>query len=149
MGGSCVDYGAVTTPQTHYMVYKTCMNAKKEPAKIIEYYEDFAKSFNSFVQNIPSKPKLNPSYVDCSDGIGGVRFKDLNKFLNLDLKTINTGESTPVHLNDLCGAEFVHKEKKFPRNLADVPMKMKCVSFDGDADRIIYLYFLHIIILCH
>ncbi len=44
-------------------------------------------------------------------------------------------------LNEECGAEFVHKDQKLPLQF-DIHGKpgLKCASFDGDADRLIYFY---------
>tara|TARA_B110000285_G_C14999763_1_gene550810 strand:+ start:268 stop:441 length:174 start_codon:yes stop_codon:yes gene_type:complete len=53
------------------------------------------------------------------------------KLLKVDL--INTSDDPNV-LNEGCGAEFVHKEQSIPDNFTD-KKEIKCVSFDGDADR--------------
>jgi phosphomannomutase len=47
-------------------------------------------------------------------------------------------DSSPDFLNEGCGAEFVQKDQKLPKNWAH-PDK-KCMAFDGDADRQIYFY---------
>ena len=140
MDGACVDYGYVTTPQIHYMVLKTSFHPKT-PAALKEYYEDFAHSFVHFLNRVGKGiESVGPIYIDGSDGIGGMRIKDLNKHIGLGLTIANAAENEPIHLNDLCGAEFVQKERKFPRNFSNVPVHAKCASFDGDADRIVYLY---------
>jgi hypothetical protein len=55
------------------------------------------------------------------------------KLIKVDL--INTS-GDPNVLNEGCGAEFVHKEQSVPENFSNADHKeMKCVSFDGDADR--------------
>jgi hypothetical protein len=55
------------------------------------------------------------------------------KLLKVDL--INTSDDPNV-LNEGCGAEFVHKEQQVPENFIMSDNKeIKCVSFDGDADR--------------
>lgn len=45
----------------------------------------------------------------------------------------------PTMLNEECGAEYVHKDQKFPLNFK-AEVGGKCASFDGDADRLIYFY---------
>ena len=45
----------------------------------------------------------------------------------------------PTMLNEECGAEYVHKDQKFPLNFKG-EVGGKCASFDGDADRLIYFY---------
>ena len=42
-------------------------------------------------------------------------------------------------LNLNCGADFVKVGQKSPESVPSSPMK-RCVSFDGDADRVIYFY---------
>lgn len=54
---------------------------------------------------------------------------------------INQDYKNPDKLNEDCGAEFVHKEQKFPLEYQSEKHKgFKCASFDGDADRLIYFY---------
>ena len=52
---------------------------------------------------------------------------------------INTS-SDPDLLNEGCGAEYVHKEQSVPRGFHADHRSMKCITFDGDADRQIYFY---------
>lgn len=47
------------------------------------------------------------------------------------------------NLNIDCGAEYVHKKQHYPVNAVENLKKMdlsktRCLSFDGDADRIVY-----------
>ena len=59
-----------------------------------------------------------------------------------DLHLINTVDTDKLNLE--CGAEYVHKKKKIPINLKEkfeelgVKNGVICLTFDGDADRIIY-----------
>ena len=50
-------------------------------------------------------------------------------------KVVNTGEGT---LNDKCGAEYVQKEQKLPKNFDTIEDWQRCASVDGDADRVVY-----------
>ncbi len=138
IGGTPVDYGKVTTPQLHYIIRLTFMH--KSPQKLEQYYEDFKQFFTGFMSAAGKSMSKEPLWVDCSDGIGGARFHDLKDHLGLSAKLVNDGEGPASKLNDGCGAEFVQKEKKFPRGFEEVPTEARCVSFDGDADRIVYLY---------
>lgn len=55
------------------------------------------------------------------------------RFFNDDLE--------PTKLNEDCGAEFVQKDQHFPTHFNDSSFKeIKCASFDGDADRLIYFF---------
>ncbi|CAG0926213.1 unnamed protein product, partial [Notodromas monacha] len=42
-------------------------------------------------------------------------------------------------LNENCGSDFVKTEQRLPLGM-DVEPGTRCVSFDGDADRIVYYY---------
>lgn len=103
---------------------------------------------------------MNPTYhtstardkphvlLDCSNGVGFVNIKALDEVLSkfFELKLINAGEEKQF-LNDGCGAEFVQKERKLPRNLKEAIEaefsnlsidKISFPAFDGDADRLVY-----------
>ena len=55
--------------------------------------------------------------------------------------TIINDDVNPDKLNEDCGAEFVHKDQKFPLNFDKFGKTgLKCASFDGDADRLIYFF---------
>lgn len=56
--------------------------------------------------------------------------------------TIMNDDREPDLLNEECGAEYVHKDQKLPSNFSAKGGKpgLKCASFDGDADRLIYFY---------
>lgn len=44
-----------------------------------------------------------------------------------------------VCLKFQCGADYVKQLQKMPENVVVQPFE-RCVSFDGDADRIVYYY---------
>jgi phosphoacetylglucosamine mutase len=139
MGGNCIDYGCLTTPQIHHLV-STLNKDPKKSIKVEDYYEHYAGAFNEFLKLIKKSKDEKVMYIDCADGIGGPRLNDFNKYLNFNLYLINSGVGDKVYLNDLCGAEYVQKQRRQPRNFEAVANNEKCISFDGDADRIIYLY---------
>jgi len=67
-----------------------------------------------------------------------IKTEDFKKHLNITL--LNTEES-PEHLNERCGADFVHNEQSLPVGWsAEDHAHQKCISFDGDADRQYYYY---------
>ncbi len=59
-----------------------------------------------------------------------------NKNNTLQVKCINTDYTFHTYLNDQCGAEYVHKDRKLPKNADDKIFKN--ITVDGDVDRIIY-----------
>jgi len=58
--------------------------------------------------------------------------------LPINVQIIND-DPVPTMLNEECGAEYVHKDQKFPLDFKGA-VGAKCASFDGDADRLIYFY---------
>jgi len=43
-------------------------------------------------------------------------------------------------LNEKCGADFVKVCQKVPKNFENFVSGERCVTIDGDADRVIYFY---------
>lgn len=61
-------------------------------------------------------------------------FNDLiKKYIDVDLNNVADGD----YLNKDCGADYVKTNKLFPRNFKAQPHN-SYVSFDGDADRIVF-----------
>ena len=77
--------------------------------------------------------------LDCANGVGAIPMLEIVEIVRdyVHIELVNTRTGDPVHLNEGCGAEFVHKEVKFPSEVTqNSPEKVAC--FDGDADRLIY-----------
>ncbi|KAG4909932.1 hypothetical protein JHK87_056048 [Glycine soja] len=76
--------------------------------------------------------------VDAANGVGGVKLKYLGKLLNgLIIEVRNSSEDGGV-LNDGVGADYVQKEKVLPNSFGSKDTGIRCVSLDGDADRLVY-----------
>lgn len=64
--------------------------------------------------------KCTPKKVvaDCSFGIGYNSIQKFNEYTKdyIQLKVINKPNDNPENLNKDCGAEFVHKQCKIPKN---------------------------------
>jgi phosphoacetylglucosamine mutase len=131
-----VPLGLVTTPQLHYVVMQS-NGPTPEKANVKSYYEQFCAAFREL---IPEGKTITPTLIDCANGVGklaGAEFKArLSDVFAMDL--YNTGDT---NLNDLCGAEFVQKQRKFPRSFkGDEMAGKKMCAVDGDADRLVYFY---------
>lgn len=74
--------------------------------------------------------------LDCANGIGGKSFPHFAKLIEPYLQTRIINNDNPSQLNDHCGADFLKTTKKFPL-CYDESLGRYCVSFDGDADRVI------------
>ncbi|KAL5172468.1 Phosphoacetylglucosamine mutase [Glycine soja] len=121
VGAVATDMGILTTPQLHWMV-----RARNKGMKASEqdYFEQLSSSFRCLVDLIPAEKckfdGVNDKVV--VDGSNGVR---------------NSSEDGGV-LNDGVGADYVQKEKVLPNNFGSKDTGIRCVSLDGDADRLVY-----------
>lgn len=94
---------------------------------------------------MPAKKNYQSKLIlDCANGVGSTAFRNVSELAGfaerLQVTLINDA-ATPELLNDKCGAEFVQKDQKLPTGWdASQHANMKCVSFDGDADRQMYFY---------
>lgn len=132
--GEFVDFGILTTPQLHYIV--RCCNDRSygEPSEE-GYCKKLSKAYLSLFSKDSPKRHL---VVDCANGVGANQLKKLVPYLNgqITFEILNDGSGT---LNHMCGADFVKTNQKEPCLIALKPGQ-NYVSFDGDADRIIYYY---------
>ncbi|XP_043276225.1 phosphoacetylglucosamine mutase isoform X1 [Venturia canescens] len=138
-GGIALDFGVVTTPQLHYLVVSINENKRWESVKIDAYYGKLGEAFKRACSPI----KVNGNYIrelvlDAANGVGAVAAKEFKKRLvdYLAIEIFNEGDG---ELNHNCGADYVKVRQAPPMN---VPTKtnVRCVSIDGDADRIVYYY---------
>ncbi|KAL0277413.1 UNVERIFIED_CONTAM: hypothetical protein PYX00_004704 [Menopon gallinae] len=137
LNGSYTDFGVVTTPVLHYMVY--CMNAKKTVPRIEDYDNKLINSFNllnnSYVKNVKYFPEIT---LDGANGVGAIKVNQLKKGLE-DVLQIHIYNDGSGELNYKCGADYVKVNQRLPDGITIEP-NVRCVSLDGDADRLIYYY---------
>ncbi|KIW80751.1 hypothetical protein Z517_07367 [Fonsecaea pedrosoi CBS 271.37] len=140
-----VDHGLMTTPQLHYIV--RCLNTMNSPYAFGEpteqgYYEKMAKAFKTIMHG---RTIQGPITVDCANGVGGPKLKELIKYLpsakegGIDIKVVNDDVVKPEALNFECGADYVKTKQRAPPNSNAQPGD-RCCSLDGDADRVVYYY---------
>ena len=80
--------------------------------------------------------------LDCANGVGAIAAKDFKEFISSQILTINIYSDNIKNdqlLNLNCGADFVKVQQKSPGSLSGTKLR-RCVSFDGDADRVVYYY---------
>ena len=58
---------------------------------------------------------------------------------SIEMEIFNDGTKEGDVLNLDCGADFVKVQQSSPKNMKDI-RKERCVSVDGDADRVMYFY---------
>ncbi|XP_064601662.1 phosphoacetylglucosamine mutase-like [Liolophura sinensis] len=134
------DYGLLTTPQLHYMV--TCKNTEGSYGTDTEegYYQKLSSAFKLLHKNV-SWTKYSPvTVVDAANGVGAVKLKEMQKYIGETLKITVYNDGSSGKLNLQCGADYVKVQQKGPIGCnADAGVKL--VSFDGDADRIVFYFF--------
>ena len=154
IGSQPVNFGEVTTPQLHWLTQKYNQLKETEPLayqkiRSTDFNEAWAHYFHDFSQLLgdAKNTRYQPTLLlDCANGVGAPQFKitygKLQELfggsLPLQVKIIND-DAKPDNLNEGCGAEYVHKDQKFPLQFS-AGVGEKCASFDGDADRLIYFY---------
>ena len=104
-GTEYTDYKLLTTPQLHYLT--RCLNTKDTPYEYGDpteqgYYEKLATAFKAAI----GSRKFNGSItVDCANGVGGPKLRQLIKYLppasdgGLEIKVVNDNVVEPERLN--------------------------------------------------
>lgn len=140
LGGHSKDYGLVTTPQLHYMVYCQNTRGKYGEATVEGYYDKLSKAFSKLTENASNcTDDQKHLSVDGANGIGALKVREMENFLKEDLHLSLFNDGSVGKLNYQCGADFVKVQQKPPTGMKINPGE-RCCSFDGDADRIIYYY---------
>lgn len=122
-----VDLGIVSTPQMHFLVRNANLTGKLDPNL---YFEHLGKCF----EEIGGKFNEN-LLIDTANGVPKLIFEKLKKYINCEKLEVWNKE-TGI-LNYECGADFVKSNFKPPINY-NINDERRCVSFDGDMDRLIY-----------
>ena len=82
---------------------------------------------------------------DGANGVGAIAMSGLLKSINsiqegfIKVEMYNGQVESGDLLNSNCGADFVKVGQKAPENIPAEKMK-RCVSVDGDADRVVFYY---------
>ncbi|XP_021765712.1 phosphoacetylglucosamine mutase-like [Chenopodium quinoa] len=133
------DMGILTTPQLHWMVRARNMGMNSTEQ---DYFEQLSHSYRCLVELIPEGNKGRKSndkvVVDGANGVGGDKLevlKDMCGGLSIEVRNSSKGEGV---LNEGVGADFVQKEKVLPSGFGPNDVGLRCASFDGDADRLVY-----------
>jgi phosphoacetylglucosamine mutase len=142
IGAQVTDCGLMTTPQLHYVVYASYRNL---PCDESDYFARLARGFGNMVQGVAGGTHdASTIVVDCANGVGAAKLAPLRTALGADcvltLDPRNYKYGRPGSLNNEVGADFVQKEKTCPVHggFDGVGADARCVSVDGDADRLVY-----------
>ncbi|XP_056687164.1 phosphoacetylglucosamine mutase isoform X2 [Spinacia oleracea] len=133
------DMGILTTPQLHWMVRARNMGMNSTEH---DYFQQLSHSYRCLVELIPDEKKVSKSndivVVDGANGVGGDKLEILRELcgdLSIEVRNSSKGEGV---LNKGVGADFVQKEKVVPSGFGRSDVGLRCASFDGDADRLVY-----------
>ncbi|MCO5558686.1 hypothetical protein L7F22_012272 [Adiantum nelumboides] len=143
LGVDAVETGVLTTPQLHWMV-RACNRGYGATEQ--DYYSQLSHAFKCLLEMKPPGKGLITSgdgfIVDGANGVGArklLKLQGVVQDLKLDIR--NCGAEGEGLLNELVGADYVQKEKKFPSGFGHPSELLKrCASLDGDADRIVFFY---------
>lgn len=138
LGGSFLDYGILATPQLHYLV--RCHNTSGQYGEATEegYYKKLSNAFLD-LRSLSGKTGVPEIKLDGANGVGALKIKKFAKYLKgtLSIQVFNDGSSGK--LNEKCGADYVKLHQCAPDGM-DINPGDRCVTFDGDADRVLYFY---------
>lgn len=139
MKGSVRDFGIVTTPMLHYFV--TCSNTDMAYGLPTEegYMNKLLTAFKNIRGTTFEKGNyVNKVYYDGANGVGSLKMLGFIKKLDgyLDVKVFNSNGK----INYNCGADFVKTNQRAPEGMPDLEPNARCVSVDGDADRVLYYF---------
>ncbi|KAK9698900.1 hypothetical protein RND81_08G139200 [Saponaria officinalis] len=139
LGAVSHDMGILTTPQLHWMVRARNMGLKSTEH---DYFQQLSQSYRCLVDLIPDGNKttrLNDKVVvDGANGVGGDKLEVLRDICDGLLVEVRNSSKSEGVLNEGVGADFVQKEKVAPSGFGPSDEGMRCASFDGDADRLVY-----------
>lgn len=140
--------GLVTTPQLHYVVRCIETRGGYGAPSTQGYVEKLLAAFEKLASSKTSgecqryAPQIT---VDCANGVGSVSMRQMLRsgsasFSSLLSPTlVNLQPTAERGLNDGCGADFVKVKQVAPGGV-DLKEGTRMVSFDGDADRIVYFF---------
>ena len=151
-GAAVTDLGLSTTPQGHFAVYAAYRGWPRTEA---DYYARLARGYATLTRfeshehnNTRHTHDEECIFVDCANGVGASKFARLvdatraaGAPLNVALRN-DASLNKAGSLNKDVGADYVQKERRFPKHggFDELPTGAKCVSVDGDADRLVYFY---------
>ncbi|XP_058120303.1 phosphoacetylglucosamine mutase [Anopheles ziemanni] len=138
--GTVTEFGIVTTPMLHYFV--TCTNTQNAYGLPTEegYMNKLITAFKTLRGDSTENGNYkNQLFYDGANGVGSLKMLGFIKKLNgsLNVKVFNSNGK----INFKCGADFVKTNHRVPEALPeDALPNGRCVSVDGDADRVVYYF---------
>ena len=118
-----------------------CANTAGEYGEATEegYYKKISKAF-LHLRSLSGKTDVPVIKLDGANGVGALKIKEMAQHLNDTLSIWVCNDGSTGKLNEKCGADFVKLHQCAPEGMVITPGD-RCVTFDGDADRVLYFYF--------
>lgn len=138
--GNVKEFGIVTTPMMHYFVVSANTKGAYGLPNEEGYYTKLIKAFETIrgdkLENLNYRNKL------LFDGANGVGARKMLQFLkrmknSLNVEVFNSGSGK---INHECGADHVKVKQCCPIGMPSAEPNTRCVSVDGDADRVVYFF---------
>eukprot|EP00897_Mesotaenium_endlicherianum_P002918 jgi/Mesen1/2654/ME000167S01806 len=142
VGGAAAvrECGVLSTPQLHWLV--RAANRHPASATPAHYFASLSAAFQSLKDT--DGAALESLLADGANGVGALKLEELSALVRgsgLLLEVRNRGREGEGALNDGVGADFVQKEQRLPAGFSPQrDCNRRCVSVDGDADRLVYFY---------
>ncbi|XP_005181704.1 phosphoacetylglucosamine mutase [Musca domestica] len=138
--GNVKEFGIVTTPMMHY--YVVAANTKGAYGQPTEegYYTKLITAFNALRgDKLENGNYRNLLLFDGANGVGARKMLQFIKRMNntLNVEVFNKGDGK---INHECGADHVKVQQKVPICMPKADPNTRCVSVDGDADRVVYFF---------
>ncbi|XP_070508971.1 phosphoacetylglucosamine mutase [Chironomus tepperi] len=137
--GNLRDYGILTTPMLHYLVFshnvKGAYGTPTEAGYVAKLVTAFKKLRGTKLDNGNYKNFL---LFDGANGVGSLKMFEFNRQLagTLQCQVFNANGK----INHNCGADYVKTSQRPPSGLPEHEPNTRCVSVDGDADRVVYFF---------
>lgn len=138
--GNVKQFGIVTTPMMHYFV--VAANTKGAYGLPTEegYYSKIITAFEKLRgQQLENGSYKNKLLFDGANGVGARKMLQFIKRMNnsLQVEVFNKGDGK---INHECGADHVKVLQRIPIAMPEAEPNTRCVSVDGDADRVVYFF---------
>eukprot|EP00049_Salpingoeca_infusionum_P007283 m.118235 g.118235 ORF g.118235 m.118235 type:complete len:533 (+) comp13650_c1_seq1:129-1727(+) len=136
LGAQVIDMGVVTTPQTHHAV-RSINDPDYGTPTVDGYHAKLSTAFKD-IYRLTGATDVITLKVDCANGVGAPQFRKTLAALGgiVQAEIVNAGEGK---LNHECGADYVKVQQGPPANMK-IEDGDRCVTFDGDADRVMYFF---------
>lgn len=137
--GNMKEFGIVTTPMLHYFVFSHNSRGAYGAPTEAGYISKLVTAFKQLRgENFENGNYKNCVLFDGANGVGSLKMLQFNKKLEGTLNC--TVFNSNGKINHDCGADFVKTQQKPPNGLPKAPPNTRCVSVDGDADRVVYFF---------